>query len=66
MPVKLILERPRQGGDFLAAFILRTSGRDLQCSDLSTIQSARAERLESLSAASCREESRDGAECSQT
>jgi hypothetical protein len=50
MPVKLMLERPRQGGDFLADFILRTSGRDLQRSDLSTIQSARAKRLESLSA----------------
>ena len=37
MPVKLILERPRQGGDFLADFILRTSGRDLQRSDLSLL-----------------------------
>jgi hypothetical protein len=48
MPVKLILERPRQGGDFLADFVLRTSGRDLRRCDLSTIQSDRAERLESL------------------
>src|ERR1700757_2154859 len=53
MPVKLVLERPLQGGDFLAAFILRTSGRDLPRSDLSTIQSVRAERLESLSFADC-------------
>ncbi len=49
MPVKLILERPREGGDFLADFILRTGGKDLPRCDLSTRQSARAERLEVLS-----------------
>jgi hypothetical protein len=50
MPVKLILERPREGGDFLAGFILRTSGKDLECCDTSTVQSERAQRLGCLSA----------------
>ncbi|MGA2373270.1 MAG: hypothetical protein ABSG11_21630 [Candidatus Korobacteraceae bacterium] len=49
MPVKLILERPREGGDFLADFILRTSGKELPRCDLSTRQSARAETLEVIS-----------------
>jgi hypothetical protein len=53
MPVKLILERPCQGGDFLADFILRTSGRDLRMCDLSSVQSDRAGRLDSLSADPC-------------
>jgi hypothetical protein len=48
MPVKLILERPRQGGDFFADFIVRTQSTDLRMCDLSSVQSDRAERLNSL------------------
>jgi hypothetical protein len=48
-PVRLILDRPQEGAAFLADFILRTAGKDLPRCDLSTRQSARAERLELLS-----------------
>jgi hypothetical protein len=48
MPVKLILERPRQGGDFLADFILKTQGKNLEMCDLSSVQSDRAERLNDM------------------
>jgi hypothetical protein len=48
MTVKGILESPRQGGDSLADFIVRTRKKDLRHCDLSTVLSDRAERLLSL------------------
>jgi hypothetical protein len=48
MPPKLIVERPRQGGDYLAEVILRTNGKTLRRFDLSTTQSDRAQRLRSI------------------
>jgi hypothetical protein len=48
MTVKGIPESPRQGGDFLTDFIVRTRDKDLRHCDLSTALSARAERLLSL------------------
>jgi hypothetical protein len=48
MTVKGILESPRQGGDCLADFIVRTRDKELRHCDLSTVLSDRAERLLSL------------------
>lgn len=47
MTVKGILESLRQGGDYLADFIVRTRNKDLRHCDLSTVLSARVERLQS-------------------
>ena len=49
MPVKLILEKPREGGDSLADFIVRTQGKNLGRCDASNVHSKRAELLNSLS-----------------
>jgi hypothetical protein len=45
MSVKGILDNPRQGGDCLADFIVKTRGRELRRFDLSTVMAERTERI---------------------
>ena len=45
MPVKYMQDRPIEGGDYLADFIIRTRGKQLERFDISTAQAGLAERL---------------------